>query len=191
VRGSNARWSPTGDRIAYTAQAEPRGTQIFVRYMDAEGAISQITRVEKAPSGIAWSPDGTRIGFAMNVEAKNTWNIRMPRAPEGAVVAPAAAARETRKGSGLQLVRYRPLFSGAAVERVSELQFQRPAAEIELAADDARERGIAAGEPVRVSSNGTSHELRARINRRLRPGAARVAVEHAEGLEEHVEVAKA
>ena len=52
VRGSNARWSPTGDRIVYTAQGEPRGTQIFVRYMDAEGATTQITRVEKrrAPS---------------------------------------------------------------------------------------------------------------------------------------------
>ena len=37
-RGSNARWSPTGDRILYTAQGEPKGTQIFVRYMDAEGA---------------------------------------------------------------------------------------------------------------------------------------------------------
>src|ERR687896_2592904 len=42
VRGSNARWSPNGDRIVYTAQGEPRGTQIFVRYMDAEGATSQI-----------------------------------------------------------------------------------------------------------------------------------------------------
>ena len=49
VRGSSARWSPTGDRIVYTAQGEPRGSQIFVRYMDAEGATSQITRVEKAP----------------------------------------------------------------------------------------------------------------------------------------------
>ena len=84
VRGSGARWSPTGDRIAYTAQGEPRGTQVFVRYMDAEGAVSQITRVEKAPSAIAWSPDGTRIGFVMNVEAKNSWTIKMPRAPEGA-----------------------------------------------------------------------------------------------------------
>ena len=49
VRGSNARWSPTGDRIVYTAQGDPKGTQIFVRYMDAEGAITQITRVEKSP----------------------------------------------------------------------------------------------------------------------------------------------
>nr|MBA3269341.1 S9 family peptidase [Acidobacteriota bacterium] len=84
ARGSNARWSPTGDRIAYTAQTEPRGTQIFVRYMDAEGAVSQITRVEKTPSGIAWAPDGSSIAFTMGVEAKNAWTIKMPRAPEGA-----------------------------------------------------------------------------------------------------------
>ena len=45
VRGSGARWSPSGDRIVYTAQGEPKGSQIFVRYMDAEGAISQITHV--------------------------------------------------------------------------------------------------------------------------------------------------
>jgi len=84
VRGSNARWSPTGDRIAYTGQGEPKGSQIFVRYMDAEGAVSQITRVEKSPSAVAWSPDGTRLGFVMSVEAKSAWPIKMPRAPEGA-----------------------------------------------------------------------------------------------------------
>ena len=84
VRGTNARWSSTGDRIAYTAEGDPKGSQIFVRYMDAEGATSQVTRVEKSPSAVAWSPDGTRIGFVMNVEARNTWAIKMPRAPEGA-----------------------------------------------------------------------------------------------------------
>jgi dipeptidyl aminopeptidase/acylaminoacyl peptidase len=84
VKGSNARWSPTGDRIAYTAQGDPKGMQIFVRYMDAEGATTQITRVEKAPSSLAWSPDGALIGFQMNVDSKNAWNINMPRPPEGA-----------------------------------------------------------------------------------------------------------
>jgi dipeptidyl aminopeptidase/acylaminoacyl peptidase len=84
AEGSNARWSPSGDRIAYTSQGKPRGTQVFVRWMDAEGAVSQITQVEKPPIGLAWSPDGKQIAFAMLVEEKNTWPITMPRPPEGA-----------------------------------------------------------------------------------------------------------
>jgi dipeptidyl aminopeptidase/acylaminoacyl peptidase len=84
VRGSNARWSPSGDRILYTAQGEPRGTQLFVRYMDAEGATSQVTHVEKTPTTPSWSPDGTSIAFTMLVEQKNAWPITMPRQPEGA-----------------------------------------------------------------------------------------------------------
>ena len=91
---------------------------------------------------------------------------------------------------GLELVRYRPLFSGAAVERVPQLQFQRPAAEIELAHEDAVTRGIANDEIVAVTSNGTSKELRARISRRLRAGVVRVAEEHARGLGDHVQVTK-
>jgi NADH-quinone oxidoreductase subunit G len=94
-------------------------------------------------------------------------------------------------GAGLQLLRYRPLFSGPAVERVPELQFQRPAAEIELSAEDAQRLGISAGEPVQVRSNGTSVELRARLSRRLKAGVARVPEDHARDLHATVEVAKA
>jgi NADH-quinone oxidoreductase subunit G len=110
------------------------------------------------------------------------------RATEGVVVAPAAAAQRKSAGRGLQLVRYRALFSGGAVERVPQLQFQRPLAEVELARADADERGIASGDAVRVSSNGTSRELTARINRRLRPGAARIAEEHSRELGRTVSV---
>ncbi|HWH05946.1 MAG TPA: molybdopterin-dependent oxidoreductase, partial [Gaiellaceae bacterium] len=91
----------------------------------------------------------------------------------------------------LRLVRYRPLFSGPAVERTPELQFQRPAAEIELAPADAERRQIAAGDAVTVRSNGTSVELRARIGRALAPGTARIAEEHAGDLHREVEVVKA
>jgi dipeptidyl aminopeptidase/acylaminoacyl peptidase len=84
VKGSGARWSPNGDRIAYTATGEPRGSQIFVRWMDAEGATSQVTRVEQSPAGIAWSPDGTQLSFTALVEERNNWPIRMPKAPSGA-----------------------------------------------------------------------------------------------------------
>ena len=84
VKGSNARWSPSGDRIAYVGTGEPRGSQIFVRWMDAEGATSQVTHVEQAPCGLAWSPDGTQLSFTALVEQRNSWPIKMPKAPQGA-----------------------------------------------------------------------------------------------------------
>ncbi|MEX2210927.1 MAG: molybdopterin-dependent oxidoreductase [Gaiellaceae bacterium] len=95
-----------------------------------------------------------------------------------------------RDGHFLALYRYRPLFSGPAVERVRELAFQRPAAEIELSAEDAGRRGIATGDEVEVRSNGTSATLRARVNRRLIAGVVRVAEEHATDLYATVEVTK-
>jgi anaerobic selenocysteine-containing dehydrogenase len=88
----------------------------------------------------------------------------------------------------MQLVRYRPLFSGGAVERVPQLQFQRPLAEVELARADADERGIANGDLVIVTSNGTSRELAARVNRRLRPQVARIAEEHCRDLGDTVSI---
>jgi anaerobic selenocysteine-containing dehydrogenase len=73
---------------------------------------------------------------------------------------------------------------------VPELQFQRPAPEVELSRDDAQPRGIATGDSVSVSHNGTSVALRARVNRGLRPGIVRIAAEHAGALGGTVEVAK-
>lgn len=90
----------------------------------------------------------------------------------------------------LRLQRVHALFSGPAVERVPELRFQRPAAEVELSPADAERRGIAAGDVVEVRSNGTSVELRARVNRKLIDGVARIADEHAADLHSAVEVIK-
>ena len=41
-----------------------------------------------------------------------------------------------------------------------------------------------------MRSNGTSVELRARVNKALAAGVARIAAEHADGLGTHVEVVK-
>src|SRR5689334_12074538 len=84
VQGSDVHWSPDGKRIAYVAKGEPSGQQIFVRYMDAEGAVTQISHVTDAPSGIEWSPDGKSIAFLMNVPTRDTWRIAMPTPPKGA-----------------------------------------------------------------------------------------------------------
>lgn len=76
VDGGGAVWSPDGTRIAYTAPGDPNNTpQIFVRYMDAEGAVTQVTRVTTAPGGMRWSPDGKTIAFTMQVP-NNTPNAR-------------------------------------------------------------------------------------------------------------------
>jgi len=93
--------------------------------------------------------------------------------------------------AALRLQRYRPLFSGAAVERTPELQFQRPGPEVELARADAESRGIGQGDEVLVTSNGTSVTLRARLSRTVPPGVVRVADEHAGALQPGVEVTRA
>ena len=84
LSGSGVEWSPDGGRIAYINRGEPSGSQIFVRWMDAEGATSQITRLTEAPSNIQWSPDGKSIAFTMLVPSRETWSIPLPAAPTGA-----------------------------------------------------------------------------------------------------------
>jgi dipeptidyl aminopeptidase/acylaminoacyl peptidase len=89
AKGSNARWSPDGSRIAYFADGEPKGTQLFVRWMDAEGATSQVTRVSETPANLSWAPDGRSLAFTMLVKNEPSWKISMPAPPEGAKWTPA------------------------------------------------------------------------------------------------------
>ncbi|MDE2652833.1 MAG: S9 family peptidase [Gemmatimonadota bacterium] len=82
--GSSPKWSPSGDRILYTAGTESEGTEIFVRWMDDEGAATQITHLENSPGNVEWSPDGTRVAFTMSVDSDNPWPISLPGRPDGA-----------------------------------------------------------------------------------------------------------
>ncbi len=88
VEGSSPRWSPDGSRIAYLAPDDAGRSQIHVRWMDAEGAVSRITRMaDGSPSDLAWSPDGSRIAFSMRVPpdapTSALWSVSLPR-PAGA-----------------------------------------------------------------------------------------------------------
>ena len=89
IKGSDARWSPDGARILYLADGEPKGTQVFVRWMDAEGASSQVTRVTETPSHARWAPDGKTISFLMLQPDSTLWTISLPKPPEGATWTPA------------------------------------------------------------------------------------------------------
>ncbi len=84
AKGSNPRWSSDGARIAYLADGDPKGTQIFVRWVGIDGPASQITTVTESPADIRWSPDGKWIGFSMFVPKAPEWRIDMPKSPTGA-----------------------------------------------------------------------------------------------------------
>ena len=80
TKGSDPRWSSDGKRILYIADGEPRGPQIFVRWIDADGPATQVTHATDKVADARWSPDGKSIAFSMFVPAKDAWNIGMPSA---------------------------------------------------------------------------------------------------------------
>jgi dipeptidyl aminopeptidase/acylaminoacyl peptidase len=82
TQGSDVHWSPDGKRIAYVGKGEPSGQQVYVRWMDAEGASTQISHLSDSPS--TWAPDGKSIAFMMNVPVRDNWHIAMPTPPKGA-----------------------------------------------------------------------------------------------------------
>jgi len=95
AKGGNARWSPDGKRVLYLAEGEPRGTQIFVRWLDAEGPATQVTHSTEKIADARWSPDGNWIAFSMFVPEKNKWQISMPPEPKGAKWTPPPRIIET------------------------------------------------------------------------------------------------
>jgi NADH-quinone oxidoreductase subunit G len=188
-------------------------------YFNLEGRVQRLRRavIPPVPDELAWIAKlAERFGVDLSPHAANVFAElsdklydgmsfgevgerallpeRVPYtapAPAAAAPIPPAPAPPAEHFLGtLKLRRYRPLFSGPAVERVPELQFQRPDAVIELAAEDAERRQIASGDTVSVRSNGTSVELRAAVSRALAAGTVRIAEEHAGELHLDVEVVK-
>ncbi|MBA4124524.1 MAG: S9 family peptidase [Acidobacteria bacterium] len=84
LKGASPAWSPDGKRVAYVAPGQPTGTQIFVKWLDAADAGTQVTRFERAPTNLQWSPDGKSIAFNMLVPAKANLKVNVPNKPEGA-----------------------------------------------------------------------------------------------------------
>ena len=157
-----------------TSYLEREGT-----YVNLEGRLQRLRRTAiAARTGRARVARAARLALR-RASSRRTRRASSPRSPSAATPAfPSArsasahrsAATTARlrtstrsrcrsrasRGSGLQLVCYKPLFSGPAVERVSELQFQRPRAEVELSAADAERRGIATGDDVTLTGGGAT-----------------------------------
>ncbi|WP_343487118.1 S9 family peptidase [Allomuricauda sp. d1] len=82
VSESNPRWSPSGDRIAFTSTTD-EGSEIYV-YWTGSGKMARLSQLPFSPSSLTWSPDGSQIAFSMNVEAKAPVIAKMPPKPKGA-----------------------------------------------------------------------------------------------------------
>jgi predicted molibdopterin-dependent oxidoreductase YjgC len=124
-------------------------------YINLEGRIQRLRRsvIPPVPDELAWiSKLAERFGVQLSPHPSLVFEEVSPTAfggiPFGEVgefaslpaATPDTVSAETEplqqavaKDGALRLVRYRALFSGPAVERVPELQFQRPLAEVQLA----------------------------------------------------------
>ncbi|MGV6830180.1 MAG: S9 family peptidase [bacterium] len=82
VNESQAKWSPSGDRIAFV-RGTNEGSEIFMYWVNS-GKTARISRLPKSPSSITWSPDGSHIAFTMFVDGKPPVIASMPKKPKGA-----------------------------------------------------------------------------------------------------------
>ncbi len=79
---SSPRWSPDGNRIAFSTSTE-HGSEIFIYWL-ATGQQARLTQLERSPSGLSWSPDGKWIAFSMLVPEKPPFLTRTQDKPKGA-----------------------------------------------------------------------------------------------------------
>ena len=152
---SRAACSGCAARSSRPARTSSRGSRSSPR---ASTSRSRRTPPASSPSSRSASTAGCRS--ARSASGRRCAAIPTRRSTSRA--RPCRSRSRRPKRGEIRLVAYKPLFSGAAVERVPELQFQRPQPEVELAADDARRRKIATGDLVTVGSNGTRSRCGAR-----------------------------
>ncbi len=80
---SSPRWSPDGSRIAYISNAEGRGPELFVHWLES-GRTALLSNLPSSPGAISWSPDGTQIAFTAFVKAQQKPLAKAPAKPKGA-----------------------------------------------------------------------------------------------------------
>ncbi len=116
--------------------------------------------------------------------------------PAGSAPGVTVAVVAATSNGGLRLGTYRPIWAAPEVEISPALQYTIARQAVELSPEDAQRLGIAGGETVQVSQNGTRLTARAAVRTGVTPGTAflaeGIAAESANALTEiEIEVQKA
>ena len=123
---SSPRWSPNGDRIAFTASGS-KGSEIYI-YWVAQQSLARITQLSQSPSNLSWSPTGEEIAFSSFVPEAPPIVAKIPVAPKGAKWAPKPRITDRLKheadGRGYMPPGFTHIFkvsaSGGAVRQLTE-----------------------------------------------------------------------
>ena len=99
-RASAARWSPDGKRIMYLGEGEPKGAQIFVQWVDADGPATQVTQVTKPPRNARGRPTASRSRSRCSCPSTAKLDDRDAAGAEGRKVDAGAALRPVRCTTG-------------------------------------------------------------------------------------------
>ncbi len=130
VNEGNPKWSPDGQRIAFTASTK-NGSELYI-YWTKTGKIARISQLPSSPRGINWSPDGKQIAFSMFVAGSELSLVRPHKRPKGAKWADAPRVTTRLKheadGSGYMKPGYSQLFvmpsEGGTPRQITKSNFQ-------------------------------------------------------------------
>ena len=126
---SSPRWSPSGDRIAFTRKGK-NGSEIYMYWL-ATGKMTRLTQLPQTPSSLSWSRDGKKLAFSQFVPAPPPVIASIPKAPKGAKWAPKPRITDRLNheadGRGYLPTGYAHLFvmsaEGGAVQQVTSGNF--------------------------------------------------------------------
>ncbi len=134
VNEGNPRWSPDGQRIAFTASTK-NGSELYIYWVQT-GKIARISQLTSSPRGINWSPDGKQIAFSMFVSGSELSLVRPHKRPKGAKWADAPRVTSRLKheadGSGYMKPGFSQLFvmpaEGGTPRQITKSNYQHRSA---------------------------------------------------------------